>query len=177
MTDYWAVGMLNADKIAPALQPLLSKIKKRLDDDSVSGIPDVELQLTEHRFDRWMNQLDRLACKSGCDAVCIRASGDVLCECCGKPYRKAPLLRAERAAAQRLAFPLLLPARPVQRYAREAVTLHFVFGFLSGLTAALGIFALLARWLVKHQFLSLSSRPAMTNLTIVRFSSPVVEGP
>lgn len=88
MTDYWAVGMLNADKIAPALQPLLSKIKKRLDDDSVSGIPDVELQLTEHRFDRWMNQLDRLACKSGCDAVCIRAPGDVLCECCGKPYRK-----------------------------------------------------------------------------------------
>lgn len=33
-------------------------------------------------------KFDCYACKSGCDADCLRASGEVICDHCGQPYRK-----------------------------------------------------------------------------------------
>ncbi len=36
-----------------------------------------------------------LACEDGCDEQLVRASGDVLCEPCGKPYRLHPYCRGQ----------------------------------------------------------------------------------
>ncbi len=36
-----------------------------------------------------------LTCKGGCDELCVRASGDVICEECGKPYRLHPYCRGQ----------------------------------------------------------------------------------
>lgn len=53
------------------------------------------------------------------------------------------------------------------------MTLQFVLGFLSGLTAALGVFVILLRWLVKRKFLSLSSRPCSV-VVLEAFPRPFV---
>lgn len=95
MTDYWAVGILNADKLADGIAPILKEARRIVTRRAASRMNPLartdcgdERLLTEHRFDRWMNRLDRLACKGGCETDCVRASGEVICDRCGNPYRK-----------------------------------------------------------------------------------------
>ena len=36
-----------------------------------------------------------LTCKEGCEALCIRVSGEAICEVCHQPYRKHPYCRGQ----------------------------------------------------------------------------------